>query len=557
MSRPRSRTYERVQSSLTAGMRDASSVGEVLSTAAATWPDRPYLTYAPTGETHSFAELDAWAGEVAGALAAVGVEPGDRVGLYLRNSPTYVASVFACAKLGAVQTPMDWQYREREVRHAVDTAGLSAAVVEPDDGFLANLAAVVPDFEGFTDVVLGCEGDPGPLGDVDVGTHHLADLRAEHASPPDLEVSEQDPFAVMYTSGTTGLPKPALLSHRSYLLAGRSFLGAPFPEDDVNYNAFPLFHGNNQFYSMMGPALAGTEWVLSDSFSASAFLGHAREFGVTSFNILGGTAKVLSAAYDGAEARDHDLELAVGPIGTETWRSFEEHFGVDVVQIYSQTESPTLLMNHPDPEKVRVGAIGKPMFPDLGHEARVIDAEGNEVPTGEEGELTRTDPGAMLGYYRMPERTEETLRDGTVYSGDVVRRDEDGYLYYVDRLKFMIRRSGENIAPREIEEVIDEFPGVEESAVIPVPHDVRGEEVKAMVKRTGGRDGAHVTERDVVDRVAGELAAYKVPRYVEFVDSFPKTPSERIRRAELAEREEAREDHGWDREREYPDWNSE
>ena len=302
---------------------------------------------------------------------------------------------------------------------------------------------------------------------------------------------------------------------------------------------------------MMKPVLAGTEWVLSDSFSASSFLEQAREFGVTSFNILGGTAKVLSAAYDEDGARDHGLELAVGPIGTETWRSFEEHFGVDVVQIYSQTESPTLLMNHPDLERVRVGAIGKPMFPDLGHEARVVDREGNEVAVGEEGELARTDPGAMLGYYRMPERTEETLRDGTIHSGDIVRCDEDGYLYYVDRKKFMIRRSGENIAPREIEDVIDELAGVEESAVIPVPHDVRGEEVKAMVKLVQGGD---VTERDIVDRVAGALAAYKVPRYVEFVDSFPKTPSERIQRAELAEREEERENHGWDREREYLGW---
>jgi acyl-coenzyme A synthetase/AMP-(fatty) acid ligase len=308
---------------------------------------------------------------------------------------------------------------------------------------------------------------------------------------------------------------------------------------------------------MLKPVLAGTEWVLSDSFSASAFLEQAREFGVTSFNVLGGTAKVLSAAYDEGDAGDHDLELAVGPIGTETWRSFEERFGVAVVQIYSQTESPTLVMNHPDPGKVRVGAIGKPMFPDLGHEARVVDADGNEVPTGEEGELLRTDPGGMLGYYGMPERTEETLRDGVIHSGDVVRRDGDGYLYYVDRVKFMIRRSGENLAPREIEDAIDELPGVEESAVIPVPHDVRGEEVKATVKRVAGGGPDPVTERDVVDRVAGALAAYKVPRYVEFVDSFPKTPSERIQRAELAERERERTDHGWDREREYPDWNQE
>lgn len=548
------RSYERIQASLPEGVPDASSVGELLSTAAETWPDRPHLTFAPTGETYSFAELDGWAEEVAGALAAVGVEPGDRVGLYLRNSPTYVAGIFACAKLGAVQTPINWQYREREVRHAVERAGVSAALVEPDEGFLANLAAVAPDIEGFTDAVLTgeAEGDAGLPADAGVGRHHLADLREEAERPPEVDVDEEDPFSILYTSGTTGLPKPALLSHRSYLLGGKSFLGAPFPEGDVNYNAFPLFHGNNQFYSMMKPVLSGTEWVLADAFSASGFLDQAREFDVTSFNILGGTAKVLSAAYDGAEASAHGLELAVGPIGTETWRSFEERFGVDVVQLYSQTESPTVLLNHPGPEEVRVGAIGKPMFPDLGHEARVVDPEGEEVPVDEEGELLRADPGAMDGYYGMPEKTEETLRDGVIHSGDVVRRDEDGYIYYVDRLKFMIRRSGENIAPREIEEVIDELPGVEESAVIPVPHDVRGEEVKVMVKRVAGGDG-ETTERDVVDQVAEVLAAYKVPRYVEFVDSFPKTPSERIQRAELAEWERDREDHGWDREREYPD----
>jgi crotonobetaine/carnitine-CoA ligase len=530
-------TYERVQASLPAATREATSMGEALASAAAAWPDRPYLTFADTGETYTFAELNDWAERLAGALAAVGVEPGDRVGLYLENSPLYPATIFACAKLGAVQTPINWQYREREVRHAVEAAAVSCALVA-DPTYAETLAPVADEVAGLTDVVCA-DVDAGPLADAAVTTHDLDALSGE---VPAVEVGEEDPFCIIYTSGTTGLPKPALLSHRSFLLAGKSFLGAPFPEDDVNYNPFPLFHGNNQFYSMTAPVLAGTQWVLARKFTASRFFEHVADCGVTSFNILGGTPKLLSATYDADEVPETALQLAVGPIGTEGWRAFEEKFGIDVVQIYSQTESPVLIMNHPDPAKIRVGAIGMPMFPDLGHAVTLLDADGEAVPPGEEGELTRTDPGAMLGYYGLPEKTAETLRDGVIYSGDIARRDADGYLSYVDRKKFMIRRSGENIAPREIENVIDELAGVEESAVIPVPDAVRGEEVKAMVKRVGD-----VAEADVVAQVAAHLAEYKVPRYVEFVESFPKTPSERIQRVELAEREKARDEHGWDR----------
>jgi crotonobetaine/carnitine-CoA ligase len=545
------RTHESVQAALDPAIRDAATVGEALAAARSVRPDAPYLTFAETGETYTVAEMDDWAARVAGGLTSLGVSKGDRVALYLRNSPAFVAAVYACAKLGAVQVPVNPDYREREVRHAFDTSVPVACLVGPDGDHLGNLAAVEGEFEAFEDCVLVEDAitEPAaplePLADTGLSVHRFADL---DGPVPEVDVGPEDPFTIIYTSGTTGLPKPALLPHRSYLLSGKSFLPA-LPEGDVNYNPFPLFHGNDQYYSMVGPLLAGTEWLLGRTFTASKFREYVERYGVTSFNVLGGTPKLLLSTYDSFP--ETSLEVAIGPIGTETWDRFEDRFSLRVVQIYSQTESPTLLMNHPEREKVRKGAIGKPMFPDLGHEVTVVDRDGDEVPPGEEGELTRTDPGAMLGYFQMPERTEETLRDGRIFSGDVVREDEDGYLYYVDRLKFMIRRSGENIAPREVEEVVDELEGVEESAVIPVPDDIRGEEVKAMVKRTGT---GSVTERDVVRQVARTLAAHKVPRYVEFVDSFPKTPSERIQRAELAERERDREDHGWDREREYPDW---
>jgi len=544
------RTYDSVQATLAPAVRDASTMDEALVAARSLRPDTPYLTFAETGDRYTVAEIDDWAGRVAGGLASLGIKKGDRVALYLPNSPAFVAAIYACAKLGAVQVPINPEYQEREVRHVFETAGPVACLVGPDTEHVDNLAAIKPDFETFQDCVVVEDGISAsasptqPLTDCGLAIHRFADL---NGSIPEVTVDPDDPFTIIYTSGTTGLPKPALLAHASYLLSGKSFLPA-LPKADINYNPFPLFHGNNQYYSMVGPLLAGTEWLLGRVFTASKFREYVEEYNITSFNVLGGTPKLLLSTYDSFP--ETTLEVAIGPIGTETWDRFEDRFSLRVVQIYSQTESPTMLMNHPDPEAVRKGAIGKPMFPDRGHTATVVDRDGTPVPAGEKGELTRTDPGAMLSYFQMPEQTEETLQDGRIFSGDIVRADESGYLYYVDRLKFMIRRSGQNIAPREIEEVIDELAGVEESAVIPVPDDIRGEAVKAMVKRSADS----VTEHNVVRQVGRTLTVYKVPRYIEFVDTFPKTPSERIQRVQLADEEKGREEYGWDRNREFPDW---
>jgi crotonobetaine/carnitine-CoA ligase len=542
-----SRTYDAVQSRLHDDLAAAETVGAAVAAAARTWPDEPYLHFAPTGEGFTYAELDARVDAVARALRAAGVGQGDRVGLYLENSPTYVVGAYACARLGAIQAPINWMYREREVTHAVESAEISTVLVQPDDEYLDRLAPVAADYDGLETVVV-TEGDAAFDG---VDTHALPALvDAADETTPTADVGHEDPLAILYTSGTTGLPKPAVLTHRSYLVAAKSFLGAPLSADGVNFNPYPLFHANNQVYSMLGSLLFGAEYVLSDSFSASQFFDVVTEYGVTSFNIIGGVPKILDSTYEDDEIPDTTLELAIGPISGELWERFERRFDLDVVQIYSQTESPTLLMNHPDLDARKTGAIGKPMFPDLGHEAWVLDEDGEAVPPDETGELVRTDPGCMDGYWNLPEKTTETLRDGKIYSGDVVRRDDDGYLYYVDRKKFMIRRGGENISAQEIENVVDELDGVEESAAIPVPDEILGEAVKVLVKRRHD----DVTERAVVRRVAETLAPYKVPRYVEFTDSFPRTPTERIRRVELADQERDREDHGWDRDIEFPDW---
>lgn len=551
------RMYEHVQESFVPAMQSVESIAGVLETAAATWPDRVYATYAPTGESYTFAEVDERVDAVAAALAHAGVEQGDAVGLYLRNGIEYVTAIYACAKLGAVEAPIDWNYRATETAHALDVADISTVVAPPDADIVDILSEAAGSVDGFeqlviTDELEGIDADASD-GTAGLDVSVLPDLVDKAGGPPTIEHDWEDPVSIIFTSGTTGLPKPTLLSNRSFILGAKSFRGAPFPDGDVNYNPYPLFHSNHQIFSLLGSAISGESYVFADSFSSSAFADHVRDYGVTSFNIIGGVPKMLDATYEREDVADLPLEVAIGPIPPELKDDFEEKFGVTVINIYGQTESPTLLMNHPDPEQRRHGSIGKPMFPDLSHEVSVLDDEENEVETGEQGELTRTDPAAMLGYYGMPEATRETLRDGRIYSGDLVYRDEDGYVFYVGRKKLMIRRSGENISPQQVEDVIDALDGVEESAVIPVPDEIHGEEVKALVKR----DSMDVTKTNIVLAVGRNLARYKSPRYVEFVDSFPRTPSERIKRQDLKDAEQDHDDHGWDREAEFHDWESE
>ena len=554
--------YESVQQPLHPEMRDAATIKAVIETAADCWPERRYMTDATSGVSKTYSEVNSRANEIAHALDSLGVESGEKVGLYLENSPEYVTGIYGSAKLGAIQTPINWQYREREVRHAIETAEVSTVLVQPEETYRSILENVVPQIEGCNDVVVLDEMHPGDE-DRDIAdttewaiqgtqTWLLSDLIAEATGSgnPGRSIDPSDPICILYTSGTTGLPKPAVHSSESYLLSAKSFLGAPLPTDDVNYNPFPLFHANNQCYGMLAKAIHGSEWVFSDAFSASNFFDHVTTHDVTSFNILGGVVQMLLSEYQGEDLPANDLDLAIGPIGTELWDPFERVFDVDVVQIYSQTENPVLLVNHPDPEKRQHGSIGKPMFPDLGHEVRLVDESGEEVPTGETGELWRTNVGTMIEYLGMPEKTEQTIGDGWLRSGDIARADEDGFYYYVDRKKFMVRRAGENISAQEVETVINEHPAVADCAIIPAPHDIYDEVVKALV-RPGDESLEH---EEVVLQVGKNLAAYKVPRYVEFVDSFPRTPSERIQRVALAEKEADREDHGWDREAQFSDW---
>jgi len=310
-----------------------------------------------------------------------------------------------------------------------------------------------------------------------------------------------------------------------------------------------LFHINAQIYSSLGMMFAGGIITLRSLFSVSNFWQDVSNYGCTHFNLLGSLANILYSLPPVEEEKDNPAKyVIIGGMPKEIWRGFEERFGVEVLEGYSMTEDPLPCLNPPGEYK-KMGSFGVPVFPDLGHEAKVVDENGNEVERGKTGELIRKNPAQMLGYYKAPEKTAEVVKDGWLYSGDFVKMDEKGYLYFVDRKKFIVRRSGENIASWEIEDVIKSHPKVQDVAVIPVADPKRGEEIKAFILPK-----AELKPEEIIEYMAGKVAYFKIPRYIEFVQMLPYTPTGRVKKWELKEKEKEREDHGWDRDKEIPDW---
>lgn len=548
-------------------MRRVDTVAEAVQTAAGLWADRPYLTYAPTGETWTFGQLAERAGRFAAVLRELGLCPGDRVGLFMQNRPEYLLGIFGCALGGFVQVPVNHFYRAGEVRYVLGNSGATAVALEPELlPVLREARADLPDLRHVLVTAARPPGKPGAATPAATSTGggtfvpdalSLDDALAAAVPGVPAAPKETDLFALIYTSGTTGLPKGVMLTQRGYTLAAKALGALPLDEIETNYTALPLFHINAQCYSSVGMLLGGKRLALSDRFTPRKFWTEIAHTRATLFNALGSMMQILLAAAEQDPPGRHGARyVIVGGTPPELWEKFEQVFSVRVIEGYSQTEDPLPCLNFHDPDRRRVGSFGLPVFPDLGHEVRVVDDSGRDVPPGERGELLRRSPSTMAGYWRDEARTAEALRDGWLRSGDVVRRDADGFLWFVDRKKFIIRRSGENISAWEVEAALKDHPAVKDCAVIPVPDALRGEEVKAIVELTAPHTPTSVPPAELVRHVAARLAYFKVPRYVEYAP-LPYTPTGRVRKAELIESERRRAEHGWDRDVEWPSWRAE
>jgi crotonobetaine/carnitine-CoA ligase len=520
---------------LPADMADAKTVKDALESASKIRGDKTYAIFADTGERMSYRELNREANRIANALLEMGVKKGDRVALFLRNSLDYLKAIYACSKIGAVEVPVNWFYRELDAKHVIANSESETIFVEKD---LLPIVESIKNGLNLKNIIV--RGD---------GKEYTMDGLDGSSVNPEVILSPEDPMAIIYTSGTTGLPKGAVLSHNSYVLSAKAIALWMVDENANDYTGLPLFHINAQIYSSLGMMFAGGIITLRSLFSVSNFWQDVNNYGCTHFNLLGSLANILYSLPPVEEERDNPAKyVIIGGMPKEIWRGFEERFGVEVLEGYSMTEDPLPCLNPPGKYK-KIGSFGVPVFPDLGHEAKVVDERGDEIGRGKTGELIRKNPAQMLGYYKAPERTAEVFKNGWLYSGDFVKMDEEGYLYFVDRKKFVVRRSGENIASWEIEDVIKSHAKVQDVAVIPVPDPKRGEEIKAFILPK-----SELKPEEIIEYMAGKVAYFKIPRYIELVQTLPYTPTGRVKKWELKEREKERTDHGWDRDREIPDW---
>jgi long-chain acyl-CoA synthetase len=464
----------------------------------------------------SYAQLDDASARVAGLLRETGLEPGDRVGIMLPNVPYFPIVYYGVLRAGGVVVPMNVLLKGREVNFYLG---------DPEARFCFA-------WGGFAEAAEAGATDPGAeLVPVEPGKFEALLGQAE----PDAEITdraEDDTAVLLYTSGTTGTPKGAELTHANLARNVESCLKLfETTSDDVVLGALPLFHSFGQTCGLNSSVGAGACLTLIPRFDPDKALGIIERDRVTVFQ---GVPTMYAAMLAHPERESFDVSTlrlcasggAAMPL--EVMRGFEEAFGCVVIEGYGLSEtSPVASFNHPDRER-KPGSIGTPIE---GVEMRVVDDQRNEVPQGEVGEVAIRGHNIMKGYWRRPDATAEAIdADGWFYTGDMARVDEDGYFFIVDRKKEMIIRGGYNVYPREIEEVIYEHPAVREAAVVGIPHPELGEEVGAAIAL---HDDAEATVEEIRDFVKGQVAAYKYPRHVWIVDELPKGPTGKILKREI------------------------
>jgi long-chain acyl-CoA synthetase len=493
------------------------------------------------GVKFTYAQLQALSSQVAGGLQGIGIRPGDHVALSCPNIPWFPVAYYGILKAGAVVVPLNVLLKPREIAyHLKDSEARALIVFEGTPELpMATMAQAACSEVGCEHLIVATREAAGTT--AIPGATTLGALMAGR-SPQFATRSHRpdDTAVILYTSGTTGHPKGAELTHLNMLLNAMASRDMFVPamsgglNQDVALITLPLFHSTAQTCQMNSGVLAGMKMVLLPRFEPAAVLETMRSEQV-GFWIGVPTMYWTLLQFAGANSFDTStvakhLRLCVSggaPMPGDVMRRFESTFGVRILEGYGLSETSPVAAFNQLHRPTKPGTVGQPV---LGVEIRCIDAQGQAVSPGEPGEIVIRGPNVMKGYYNRPEATTETMRGGWFHTGDVGTLDEDGYLTIVDRTKDMIIRGGFNVYPREIEEVLMTHPAVALAAVIGVPDERLGEEVKAYVVR---RPGVPMTEDELIEWSREQFAAYKYPRLVEFRDALPISATGKILKREL------------------------
>ena len=486
------------------------------------------------GKSYSYGQVREGVLRTASLFRELGVRHGDRVCLFMPNCVEYLYCWFGLSELGAISVPINTAYRRDETAYILNNAEAVALVTDPS---LADVAGDAADLApGIRHRILR-GGGPAGEGWISFQTafDRATPLLDRHKVSPD------DVSMLVYTSGTTGNPKGVMVTHRMYAAAGQGFAHwTQATPDDRFFTCLPFYHANIQYYSTMGALAAGATLVIVDRFSASRFWGQVRESQATVVNFIGMMMPVLAKNPEQPDDADNTVRLFYGSpsFSPEFLSEFQERFATDIIVGFGMTETCYGTIEAIREDR-RAGSSGRPrQHPDPRFEntVRIADAEtGRHVGPNTVGEITIKNPAVMPGYWRNDEQNRETLREGWLYTGDLGWLDDDGFLYFVDRKKDIIRRRGENISSQEVENVIKANPNVLDCAVVAVPSELGEDEVKAYVTP---RPGATVKPEEVVYWCADHLAYFKVPRYWEVRDELPRTPSLRVRKDVLRQERE-------------------
>jgi long-chain acyl-CoA synthetase len=490
------------------------NLASIVTESAARAPDSPAVRL---GETElSFAGLDDLSARVATLLREQGLQPGDRIGVMLPNVPQFPVSYYGVLRAGCVVVPMNVLLKRREIAFYLDDSG----------------AKLLLAWHGFAAEAEGGAADAG-VDLIEVEPESFATMLSGQGAAAGLaETDEEDTAVILYTSGTTGKPKGAELTHANLFRNAdvSSRTTSEIAAGDVVFGGLPLFHSFGQTVSMNASLMVGACLTLVPKFDPGEALATIQRDRVTHFY---GVPTMYGALLHHPERESYDtssLRTCItggASMPVEVLRGFEEAFGAIVLEGYGLSEtSPVSSSNHPDRER-KPGSIGTPLE---GVEMRLVDEDDNEVAEGEVGEIVIRGHNIMKGYWQRPDATAEAMRGGWFHSGDMARVDEEGYFYIVDRKKDLIIRGGYNVYPREVEEVLYEHPKIREAAVIGVPHDEWGEEIGAAVVL---HDGEELAPEEISAYVKERIAAYKYPRLVWFLEELPKGPTGKILKREI------------------------
>ena len=500
-------------------MNQLRNISELLSTRVEEQPDKHFLFSQSDGRQFTYHEFAEAVNRTSALLSSKGIEKGDVVSLMLPNSVEYVIAYFACWQLGALAGPINSLLKAQELVYVISNSEAKALLVNSEFlPIIAPLRKQLPSLEA----VIPFDDEADATRDADVDALKVG------------ETSLDDPAIIIYTSGTTGKPKGCLLTHGNLLANARQisdWLG--FGPDDRLLTMMPLFHMNAVSVTTMSALYAGCSSVVSQKFSASRFWQIISDYQITSFGSVATMLSMLLSTYpEGVPEglNTNQLRFAMcgsAPVPAETIRRFEETFHCLVIEGYGLSESTCRSTFNPPDKRRRAGSCGLP----IGNEMRVVDDDDKEVPDGALGEIVLRGENILKGYYKNPEANATAFRGGWFHTGDIGYRDADGFYFIVDRKSDMIIRGGENIYPREIDEVLYQHPAISAAAVVGVPDELYGEEVAGFVVL---REGSEASEDEVIEFCKGRLADYKCPKTIRFVKDIPKGPTGKLLKRELA-----------------------